>query len=368
LSPVHPLPRIDGLQRLGWDRDWEKQYQRDVRGGEPGRVIGVDRGSYRVATAAGVVRATVCSDRLQAIARDQQSAPCTGDWCELARWADGPITISRLLPRRTAVVRSDVRGRSWGQVLVANADVIAVVLALEPLPVVSKIERLLALAWESGADPLVILTKADLAADVADVVSDVQLAAPGVDVVAVSCVDGRGLIEVHNRLGAFGTLALIGPSGVGKSSLTNALVGCDVLMTKQIRADGKGRHTSARRELVPLPGGGAVVDTPGLRGVGLMEGEDALARTFSDVEALVEMCRFGDCTHTNEPGCAVLAALESGELSYRRFESWQKLRREMRWIAARTDARVRAERNRDRRRAERAAKAARQLRALRPDY
>jgi ribosome biogenesis GTPase len=359
LSAVPRLPPIDDLRRLGWNRDWEEQYKRHARGGQPGRVIGVDRGAFRVATSDGVVRATLGSDQLQAVACDHASAPCTGDWCEVGHWSDGPVTISRLLPRRTAVIRSDVRGWSWGQVLVANADVVAVVLALDPLSVVSKIERLLALAWESRAMPLIILTKADLVTDAEDVVADVAEAASGVDVIAVSSIDRGGLVDVRRHLGPSGTLALIGPSGVGKSSLTNALVGCDVLMTKQIRADGRGRHTSVRRELVPLPGGGAVVDTPGLRGVGLMQGEDALARTFADVEALVRTCRFVDCSHTNEPACAVLAALDSGELSYRRFESWSKLRRELTWIAARTSARVRAERSKERRRAERDAKAAR---------
>jgi ribosome biogenesis GTPase len=218
------------------------------------------------------------------------------------------------------------------------------VVALHPVPVLAKVERLVTLAWESGARPLVVLTKADAVTDADLVAEDVADTTPGVDVVVVSAVTGAGVDALRDRVEGRLTLALLGASGHGKSSLTNALVGAEVLATREIRDDGRGRHTSVRRELVPLPGGGAVVDTPGLRGVGLVDADAGIARTFDDVEALTAGCRFRDCAHRGEPGCAVAAALQDGTLSARRFESWQRLQRELRWNASRRDARLRAER------------------------
>jgi ribosome biogenesis GTPase len=278
------------------------------------------------------------------MAQDPTEGPCTGDWCVVRAWPDHRFTVERLLPRRTAVVRATAGEQSHGQVLCANVDVAAVVVALHPVPVLAKVERLVTLAWESGARPLVVLTKADAVTDADLVAEDVADTTPGVDVVVVSAVTGAGVDALRDRLEGRLTLALLGASGHGKSSLTNALVGAEVLATREIRDDGRGRHTSVRRELVPLPGGGAVVDTPGLRGVGLVDADAGIARTFDDVEALTAGCRFRDCAHRGEPGCAVAAALQDGTLSARRFESWQRLQRELRWNASRRDARLRAER------------------------
>ena len=334
------------LADLGWDAPHDRDfaaYENDCR---PGRVGRVDRGSCTVLTAYGPERASIGADVLAAMAEEPADGPCTGDWCAVRDWPDGPTTIQAVLPRRSAVTRADVRGRSRGQVLAANVDAVGVVVPLHPDPVLSKLERLVALAWESGATPLVLLTKADLVADASLVAADVAAAAPGAQVLCCSTVTGEGLAELREAVGPAGTLALVGSSGVGKSSLVNALVGTEVLAVQDIRADGKGRHTSVRRELVLLPGGGAVIDTPGLRGVGLIDAEDGVAATFADVEALVADCRFADCSHTSEPGCAVLAAVEDGSLPLRRVESWRKLQREMAWMASRTDARLRAERAR----------------------
>ena len=161
--------------------------------------------------------------------------------------------------------------------------------------------------------------------------------------ITCSTVTGEGIDELRTIIGPTGTIGLIGASGHGKSSLTNALVGTDVLTTREIRADGKGRHTSVRRELVPIPGGGAIIDTPGLRGIGLHSAEEGLAATVPDIEELAEQCRFRDCTHQHEPGCAVQEASETGSLSARRLDSWLHLQRELAWMASRTDARLRAE-------------------------
>ncbi len=331
------------LLELGWDDSWAELAAACPTPGLPGRVTRVDRGVCTLMTEHGPVRASWSAALLDAAATDPTKAPCTGDWCVLCCWPDGPVTIHAVLDRRTAVIRAGASRTSHAQVLVANVDVIAVLVALHPEPNISRIERLVTLAWESDARPVVALTKADLVPDAAGIAAEVRRACPGVDVVTCSTVTDEGLDELRGMLGPNGTMGLIGASGHGKSSLTNALVGAEVLATKEIRDDGKGRHTSVRRELVPLPGGGAVVDTPGLRGVGLQSASEGLASTFPDVEDLAAQCKFRDCSHGGEPGCAIRAAVSTGELSQRRLESWFRLQRELAWIAARSDARLHAE-------------------------
>jgi ribosome biogenesis GTPase len=274
--------------------------------------------------------------------------PCVGDWVALR---DGEVVT--VLPRRTALVRGSVAEDSLGQTLASNVDVIFVVepAALEGRrggPNLGRIERLLALAWESGATPVVLITKADLVGDdIGEVLSNVMGAAPGVDVHAVCSMTGDGVDIVAGYLGTGRTAVLVGPSGAGKSTLTNALAGGQVMETQQVRAsDGRGRHTTVHRELLVLPRGGLVIDTPGLRRVSLATGGDGLESVFTDIEELAEHCRFDDCAHGDEPGCAVLEAVESGELPQRRLDSWNKLRREALWIASRTDWRLRQERAR----------------------
>jgi ribosome biogenesis GTPase len=333
------------LQALGFDTA-TADYLKSVPGAAellPGRVVRVDKGLSTVLTEDGPVRASWSGGMLAAIARDPRSTPCTGDWVSLHHWPDDRITVEALAPRRTAIVRAEVGGTSKGQVLAANVDVIAIVVGLEPEPNIGRIERFLALAWESGARPVVVLTKADLVSDAASVAEDVATAAPGAGVLVCSATTGEGLEDVRALLAGDATMALLGVSGAGKSSLVNALAGVELLAVRAIREDGKGRHTSVRRELILLPGGGVVIDTPGLRGIGLQESGDGLAAAFPDVTALAEECRFSDCAHSTEPGCAVQAALEEGSLPVRRYESWQKLQREAAYMARRSDSRLRAE-------------------------
>ena len=332
-----------GLPQLGWDNSWRELAAEYADQGIPGRVARVDRGLCTVLTATGVVRASWGAALLDSVALDPLLAPCTGDWAVVRRWPDGPVTVETVLARRSAVVRAEAARTSVGQVLAANVDVVALVVALHPEPNLGRIERLLTLAWQSGARPMVALTKTDLVADADLIADDVRTAAPEVTVVCCSTVTGQGLDVVRRAIGPNGTVALLGASGHGKSSLTNALVGADVLTVRTIRDDGKGRHTSVRRELIPLPGGGAVIDTPGLRGVGLHDADDGLTATFPDIAALASGCHFTDCTHQHEPGCGVRAAVEAGELGARRLSSWAKLQREALWIAARSDARLRAQ-------------------------
>lgn len=313
---------------------------------EVGRVVRVHRGLVDVLTEAGPLRAGYSGDLLGVVAKDPSAAPCTGDWVVVREWPDHRHTVDLVLPRASAVVRATAGKESRDQLLCANVDYAAAVVALHPEPALGRVERLLSLAWDSGASPLVVLTKCDLVGDAEYVAEDVRCVSPGVEVVCTSTVRGVGLGRLRELAAGGRTLALLGASGHGKSSLVNALVGAEVLGTREIRQDGRGRHTSVRRELVPLPGGGAVIDTPGLRGVGMPGAAGGLAGAFADVEALAALCRFGDCGHRTEPGCAVREALETGGLSVRRYESWLDLRREAAESTSRRNARLRMERGR----------------------
>jgi ribosome biogenesis GTPase / thiamine phosphate phosphatase len=330
------------LETIGYDAATAASFAPwDTSDAAVGRVVRVDRGVASVLTEQGPVRASWGAPVLQRVAHDPTEAPCAGDWCVVRTWPDHRVTVEHVLPRRTAVVRSTAGKAAEGQVVCANVDLVGVVVALHPLPADSRIERLLALAWQSGARPVVLLTKADLVADGDEVADDVRRLAPDVEVVQVSSRTGLGLDRVRELVAGHATLALVGTSGHGKSSLTNALVGAEVLPTRAIRDDGRGRHTSVRRELVLLPGGGAVIDTPGLRSLGMFEADEGLAHTFADIDALAAQCRFDDCAHRSEPDCKVLAALADGTLPQRRWESFVQLSKETTAMAARRDARRR---------------------------
>lgn len=335
---------IFDLASLGWDASLAAAYPE--RGDElrPGRVVRADRGVCTVLRADGPVRASVGGGVLVAAAQDAVNLPCAGDWVVVRNWPDGRLTVEAVLPRRTAVVRRTADKDSTGQVLAANADAAAVIEPLHPEPDVGRIERLLALAWESGAQPLLVLTKCDLVADPVAVAAQLAEVAPGVDVLPVSAQRGTGLAELRPWIAAGRTLALLGPSGAGKSTLVNALAGTTVMTTQGVRGvDGKGRHTTTHRQLIPIPGGGAVLDTPGVRAVGLLDAAAGLDQAFADIAELVAACRFADCGHRGEPGCAVRAALESGDLAPRRWASWQKLQREVAYEMRRRDVRLAAE-------------------------
>ncbi|WP_217614558.1 ribosome small subunit-dependent GTPase A [Cellulomonas sp. GbtcB1] len=276
--------------------------------------------------------------------------PAVGDHAVLGVGPDGAPLLVGLRPRRTAVVRDGADRTSRAQVLAANVDVVLVVEHLDPDPSPGRVERLLTLAWRSGATPVVVLTKADLVPDPDGMADEVRALAIGADVHAVSVAAGTGLEPVRALLGPGRTLVVVGPSGAGKSTLVNALAGTDVMATGDRRADGRGRHTTVHRELVPLAGGACLIDTPGLRGVGLVADAAALDATFADVADLAGGCRFADCAHRTEPGCAVLAAVEDGTLPARRLDSWRRLAREAAYQERRADAALAAaERNRVRR-------------------
>ncbi|MEO8329052.1 MAG: ribosome small subunit-dependent GTPase A [Candidatus Nanopelagicales bacterium] len=306
-----------------------------------GRISRVHRGECDVLTPTGELRAVIAAPLLAASTHEPERAPSVGDLCALD--ADGDtVRIVDLLPRRTAVTRAAVApGSSYRQVLAANVDVLAAVEPLNSAPSVGRIERLLTLAWESGAAPVVLLSKCDLDPNPDEWVREVALAAPGSPVIAVSQRTGEGIEELRGLLGPGRILALVGPSGAGKSSLVNALAGEEVMPTAQIRQDGRGRHTTVHRELVVLSDGSLVIDTPGLRSVGLASPE-ALEKVFADLAGFAELCRFNDCAHESEPGCGVQEAIATGELAERRLDSWRKLQREAAYQERRTNVRMRA--------------------------
>ncbi len=305
-------------------------------GSVPARVSRVDRGRLSVLTADGESRV-----HPGAALYDESglSGPAVGDWVAVR----GEVAVA-VLPRTSAFVRTVAGRTSAAQVVAANLDTVLVVDSLTGEARLRRVERYLAVAWSSGATPVVVLTKADLCDDVAAVVEQVREDALGVEVLAVSSVTGAGVDAVRALLPPGRTGAMVGPSGVGKSSLVNALSGDTIADTGEIReADGRGRHTTTARELHLLPGGGLLVDTPGMRELALYDDGEGVDTAYADVTALAADCRFRDCQHRTEPGCAVAAAIDEGHLDPARYLAWRKLQAEAHRQLLRVDARARSQ-------------------------
>jgi ribosome biogenesis GTPase len=336
------------LRLLGWDPTLEDAYATlpATEGTIPGRVVVAHRGGWLVRTAEGEVR-TEPTGALRRAASGALDLPAVGDWVAVRPRPGGDGLVVALLPRRTALVRRRPGRATEEQVLAANVDVALCCVAAPDGPRnARRLERYLTLAWDAGCTPVAVLTKVDLVDDVDAAVADLGATVAGVEVVATSSVTGAGLDALRAALPPGRTGVLLGPSGVGKSSTANQLLGDDRLDVGAVREqDGRGRHTTTRRELAELPGGGLLVDTPGLREVGLWNGE-AADTTFADVAELAGACRFADCRHEGEPGCAVGAAVAAGTLDDARFEAFAKLRREQEWLDRRKDARAAADHRR----------------------
>ncbi|HEY3577285.1 MAG TPA: ribosome small subunit-dependent GTPase A [Gaiellaceae bacterium] len=328
------MPGFD-LRELGWNDELAENLEPGL---VAGRVAAVHRGAFDVWTEAGAVRS-----RLPGRLVHEGLEVGAGDWVGLS---DGLIRV--VLPRRSAIVRNAAGLTTTAQTLAANVDVAFAVSSLGPDLEPRRIERYLVTLWESGASPEIVLTKADRLDDPWPLVAEVEAVALGVPVHVVSAVTGQGCDALRARIGAGTTAVLLGSSGVGKSTLVNRWLGEETMATKETREDDdEGRHTTTHRQLLVLPGGGLVIDTPGLRELQLWDVDSAaLDATFADVEELAAECRFADCTHTHEPGCAVLAGVETGELPHERLQSWRKLQRELRAIAMRHDVRLRKEEGR----------------------
>lgn len=338
------------LASLGFDDRFRAAFLPHAEAGlTPGRVARSDGRAALVLTAGGPVQARAASALLKSAAGADE-LPAAGDWVALreGETADDVTVIEAVLPRSSAFVRRDPGKAATAQVLAANVDVVFIVHALVDDPNLSRIERELAIAWESGADPVVVLTKADLVDDVAAATRAVEAVVFGAPVHTTSAVTGAGVDALRVYADADRTVALLGPSGVGKSTLVNRLLGEERQATAEVRvADGKGRHTTVARELFPLPSGGLLLDTPGMRAMAMWDTEEGIALAFPEIEELAAHCRFRDCTHAEEPGCAVTAAVASGALEARRLQSWRKLQAEQAHISAEKDVHARLRGKRD---------------------
>ncbi len=316
----------------------------------PARVAASQREHYRLLAEDGAYDAAL-SGQLRHRALPGE-LPVVGDWVA-ARIAPGErrATIAACLPRKTQLARKQVGRAAEAQVLAANLDYALLVTALSRDFNPRRIERTLALIWEGGAQPVLILSKLDLCEEPERYVADAGAVALGVPVHALSAQNGTGLEKLDGYLRPGCTLALIGSSGVGKSTLLNRLLGREQAATQAVRADDeRGRHTTTARELYPLPSGALLIDTPGVRELGLLDADHGLSAAFEDIEALLQDCRFTDCGHGNEPGCALRAALAAGRLGHERWQSYEKLKRELAHEARRADPQARSAHQREIRR------------------
>ena len=334
---------MGALEDFGWDDAWRVSWEGIADAGMvPARVIAVHRDAFVVWTAEGE-RTAELSGRLRHRAGDEAERPAVGDWVGVRLSpGDGASLLQEVLPRRTHLARKVPGPLTAVQVVAANVDVVAIVAGLDGDYNPRRLERALVLAWDGGAQPVIVLNKSDLLGpdELAATVRATEDVAPGVSVLAVSAATGEGLDGLERSLAPGRTAALIGSSGVGKSTLVNRLLGTERQRTNAVRThDSRGRHTTTHRELLRLPSGALLVDTPGLRELQLWAAPDALEGTFADVDALAASCRFVDCAHAGEPGCAVTAAAADGTLGPARLESYRKLQRELRHLALRQDER-----------------------------
>ncbi len=327
------------LVKFGWTEYFAQHF---VKGNDfvPARVVAEHRSGYRVQTDTAEYPART-SGRLRHQAASSADLPAVGDWVVAQEaMGTGEVIIHEVLPRKSKFSRKVAGDRTEEQVVAANVDIVWIVSSLDQDFSLRRIERYLTLAWESGASPVVVLTKADLSNDVDRCTREVESLSMGTPVHATSSLTRDGLRELSIYFSDHATVALLGSSGVGKSTLINALAGTALQETAEVRGDGRGRHTTTHRQLLRLPDGGLIIDTPGMRELQLWDSQSGLADAFGDVDELARDCRFSDCRHAGEPGCAVVEAVGRGQLAEDRLHSYQKLQRELAHLQRKQDARA----------------------------
>jgi ribosome biogenesis GTPase len=358
---------MESLRTYGWDDELADAFAAHGEGdAEPGRIVEEQRGMYRVVTGGGEVRAEIAGRLL----RDKgESLPAVGDWVAVRHREGGESAVVRaVLPRRSQISRKVAGRTAREQVLAANVDTVFMVTSCNEDFSPRRIERYLIMIWESGANPVVLLHKSDLVEDPSAFVAAAEKVALGVPVHLTCATREDGLAPIAPHLRPRETVALLGSSGVGKSTIVNRLMGEEVQEVREvIEEDSRGRHTTRSRQLFLLPGGALVLDTPGLRELALWITDSGLGQAFADIEELAEGCRFADCIHDSEPGCAVKAEVEAGRLPADRLESYHQLRRELRHLQLRADGESRADERRRWRIIQKNVRAARKKGWLRDD-
>ena len=333
------------LEVLGWNdffaQNWKAHAPHAL---QPGRVVEEQKEAYRVVGESGELSAEI-TGRLRYEASERSDFPAVGDWVAMDSFpAEGRAFIHQILPRRTKLSRKAAGARTVEQILVANVDVAFVVMSLNADFNLRRLERYIGAIWQGGAQPVVLLSKADLCTDREAIATEMTKAPPGVNAHLLSAHTGEGLETLEPYIGTGRTVVLLGSSGVGKSTIINRLLGSETQKTLEIRStDDRGRHATTHRRLFLMPSGGVLIDTPGMREFEPWDAEKGVENAFDDIAALSASCRFRDCSHETEPGCAVLGAIAGGTLDSERIANYRKLKRELQFQERRRDAAAQAE-------------------------
>lgn len=333
------MNKVYNLYDLGWNEELSKQYEGLLNSYTIGRVAVEYKGMYKIYCEKGELFASV-SGKMMHSAEGRNDYPAVGDWIVLDNIHDNDdrAVIKDILKRKSKFARKCAGNTYEEQIVAVNVDTLFICMSLNQNYNIRRMERYLTMAWDSGAIPVVLLTKMDLCSDIEQKLAEVQAAAPGVDILCISSLTGEGLDRFRSYVKPGITVAFLGSSGVGKSTLINTLAGEILLETQEVSSLGdRGRHTTTNRELIPLSNGSIVIDTPGMRELQLLDADEGLDTAFEDIDALASGCKFSDCSHEREPGCAVREAIESGLLSQSRFLSYLKLKKEAEFIKRKMD-------------------------------